>query len=64
MSFALNWGSLMTSLGPRTAPKVMWTRSKTSYQYAIGCALKTSSRIAVSCGMFAAALPDRESRIR
>src|SRR5207237_3949839 len=53
MSFARSCGSLTTSCGSRTAPNVTWMPLKTSYQCAIGCALKTSSRMAVSWGMFA-----------
>ena len=36
MSLSRSCGSLMTSCGPRTAPKVTLTRSKTCCQYAIG----------------------------
>src|SRR5271156_4227908 len=56
MLFARNWGSLITSSGPRTAPHVAWTPSKTSCQCPIGSLANTSSRIAVSCGMFARSL--------
>jgi hypothetical protein len=35
---------------------------KTSYQCAIGCAPKTSSRMAVSCGMFAISFAGSENR--
>src|SRR5262249_40086807 len=52
MSFARSWGSSITCCGPRTGPNVTCTPLNTSYQCAMGCAPNTSSRIAVSCGMF------------
>src|SRR4051812_24857267 len=52
ISFDRSCGSLITSSGSRTAPNVTWIPLNTAYQCAIGCALNTSSRIAVSCGMF------------
>src|SRR5712671_649893 len=62
MSFARSCGSLITSCGPRTAPNVTWTPLKTSYQCAIGCAPKTSSRMAESCGMLAISFAGSENR--
>src|ERR1700684_3880522 len=62
MSLSRNCGSLMTSWGPRTAPKVTWTPLNISYQCAIGFALKISSRIAVSCGMFCISFVGSENR--
>ena len=62
MSFAWSWGSLITSRGPRTAPNVTWTPLNTSYQCAIGLAQKISSRIAVSCGIFAISFAGSENR--
>src|SRR5438105_3476344 len=62
MPFARSCGSSTTSSGPRTAPNVIWTPLKTSYQCAIGCELKTSSRIAVSCGMFCISLAGSVNR--
>src|SRR5260221_1524 len=62
MSFARSCGSLITSSGPRTAPNVTWTPLKTSYQCAIGCAPKTSSRIAESCGILAISFAGSENR--
>src|SRR5207302_4300989 len=61
MSLARNCGSLITSCGPRTTPKVTWTPLKTSYQYAIGCEPKTSSRISVSWDMFAMSFAGSEN---
>src|SRR5262249_3121893 len=60
MSFALSCGSLMTSCGPRTAPNVKLP--STSYQCAIGCAPKTSSRIATSSCRLAASFAGSENR--
>src|SRR5271155_2747859 len=48
MSFARNCGSLTTSCGSRTAPKVTWAPLKTSFQCEIGCERKISCRIAES----------------
>src|SRR6266850_3350434 len=62
MSFARSCGSLITSSGPRTAPNVTWTPLKTSYQCAIGCAPKTSSRIAESWGILAISFAGSENR--
>src|SRR5258706_1286014 len=62
MSFARSCGSLITSSGPRTAPHVAGTPVKTSYQCAIGCAPKTSSRMAESCGMLAISFAGSENR--
>src|SRR5713226_6809 len=62
MSFARSWGSLITSSGPRTGPNVAWTPLKTSDQCAIGCAPKTSSRMAVSWGMFTISFAGSENR--
>ncbi len=62
MPFGRSCGSSITSSGPRTAPNVTWTPLKTSYQCAIGCAPKTSSRIAVSWGMFAVSFAGSENR--
>src|SRR6267142_2658767 len=62
ISFGRSCGSLITSSGPRTGPKVTWTPLKTSDQWAIGCAPKTSSRMAVSWGMFAVSFAGSENR--
>src|SRR6266481_8564425 len=62
MSFARSCGSSITSSGPRTAPNVTWTPLKTSYQCAIGCAPKTSSRIAENWGMLAISFAGSEKR--
>src|SRR5712671_59451 len=62
MSFARSCGSLITSSGPRTAPNVTWTPLQTSYQCAIGCEPKTSSRISVSWGMFSISFAGLENR--
>src|SRR6516225_3280886 len=60
MSFALSCGSLMTSCGPRTGANVKPLSA--SYQCAIGCAPKTSSRIATSSCPFAASFAGSENR--
>src|SRR5438105_4189354 len=62
ISFGRSCGSLITSSGPRTGPKVTCTPLKTSDQWAIGCAPKTSSRMAVSWGMFAISFAGSENR--
>src|SRR5258708_5039445 len=62
ISFGPSCGSLITSSGPRTGPNVTWTPPKTSDQCAIGCAPKTSSRMAVSWGMFAISFAGSENR--
>src|SRR5437868_7148725 len=55
MSFARSCGSLMTSLGPFTSPKVRCACSKTSRQCAIGWAVNAASRMPVSSAALAAA---------
>src|SRR5258708_30539035 len=62
ISFGPSCGSLITYSGPRTGPNVSWTPPKTSDQCAIGCAPKTSSRMAVSWGMFAISFAGSENR--
>ena len=52
----------MTSCGPRTAPKGPWTLLKTSYQWAMGSEPNTSSRMEMSCGMFATSFSGSEKR--
>src|SRR5262249_16660627 len=62
MSFARSCGSSITSCGPPTGPKVTCHPLTPSYQCAIGCAAKTSSRIAASCGMFVISFAGSENR--
>ena len=62
MSLSASCGSLITSSGPRTAPNVTLRPLNTSCQCAIGCAPKTSSRMAVSCDMFAISFAGSEKR--